>query len=96
MRRQAAIIDELVEALKSVQKISSRPERLEAFKTRLEEFQGGDFGTFYEIRPTMFMLDPKRKMVAIDVEKVSRKLFNIRFEYKTSNQNFHPDPKTSS
>jgi len=68
--RQEAVIKDLVEALKSVQKYSSRPERLEAFKTILDEDTEHDFGSFVNIKPTMFMLDPRKTIVGINVEKV--------------------------
>lgn len=68
--RQECVIRELVEALKSCQKYSSRPDRLEAFRTLLEDETVRDFGTFTDIKPTMFMLDPRKTIVGINVEKV--------------------------
>ena len=67
--RQEAVIKELVDALKAVQKYSSRPERLEAFRTLLEDESPREFGTFMEIKPTMFLLDPRKTIVGINVEK---------------------------
>ena len=51
-----------------------RPERLEAFRSILEdETPREGFGTFFDIKPTMFMLDPRKTVVGILVEKVFSK-----------------------
>ena len=60
----------LLEHARSCQKYGNRHERLEKFKELLDtEEINDDFGTFTNIKPTMFMLDPSREMTGIVVEK---------------------------
>jgi len=55
---------------RACEKYSSRPERLERFKSRLEdETPREEYGTFSDFKPTMYPLDPRKKIVGINVDK---------------------------
>ena len=70
LNRQDKVMSMLLEHARSCQKYGNRHERLEKFKELLDtEEINDDFGTFTNIKPTMFMLDPSRDMTGIVVEK---------------------------
>lgn len=68
--RQEKLITDLINELRLVEKYSSRPERLEQFKSRLEdETIHEEYGAFSDFKPTMYPLDPRKSIVGINVEK---------------------------
>jgi len=68
--RQEKLITDLINELRACEKYSSRPERLEQFKSRLEdETPREEYGTFSDFKPTMYPLDPRKKIVGINVDK---------------------------
>ena len=67
--RQDKLMTTLVDNIRAVQKYGNRQERLEHYKTLLEEDHEYEFGTFKAMKPTMFMLDPSKMVTGIETEK---------------------------